>query len=134
PGVISLWSPAYLRVRLRTEILESAGRWLCSTLLWPVWLRAVGMRVGRGSEVGSISDTVPELVEIGSESFFADGIHLAGPTVSHGAVTLAPVSIGDGVFLGNHAVVGCGQVVPDGVLVGVCTVADSGIMTQGTSW
>jgi non-ribosomal peptide synthetase-like protein len=134
PGAISCWSVEYLRVRLKTETLESAGRWLCGTLLWPVWLRAAGMRIGRGSEIGTIADTVPDLVEIGTESFFADGVYLAGPRVSRGMVELAPVKVGSGVFLGNYSVVGCGQSVADGVLIGVCTVADDGLMTRGTSW
>jgi non-ribosomal peptide synthetase-like protein len=134
PEVVSRWSPAYLRVRLKTEVLESAGRWLCGTLLWPVWLRAAGMKIGLRSEVGTIIDTVPELVEIGADCFFADGIHLAGPRISRGTVTLAPVRLGDGVFLGNHSVVGCGQTIPDGVLIGVSTVCDDRVMTRGTSW
>jgi non-ribosomal peptide synthetase-like protein len=134
PGVVGLWSTDYVRARLKTEVLESAGRWLCGTLLWPSWLRFAGMRVGRGSEIGTIVDTVPELVEVGTESFFADGIYLAGPQIREGTVTLAPVRIGDGAFLGNYAVVGCGQIVADGVLVGVCTVADEHMALRGTAW
>src|SRR6185503_12992317 len=111
PGVVSRYGPEYLRVRLKTETLESAGRWLCGTLFWPLWLRGAGMRVGRGSEIGTITDTVPELVAIGSESFFADGIYLAGPRIAQGTVALAPVGIGNGSVLGNFALVGCGQTV-----------------------
>ena len=134
PGAVSRFGPEYLRLRLKTETLESAGRWLCGTLLWPVWLRAAGMRVGRGSEIGTITDTVPELVDIGAESFFADGVYLAGPRIAQGTVTLAPVRIGNGSFLGNFALVGCGQTVADGVLLGVCTVANERAALRGTSW
>jgi non-ribosomal peptide synthetase-like protein len=134
PGAVSRFGTAYLRLRLKTETLESAGRWLCGTLLWPVWLRAAGMRIGGRSEIGTIIDTVPEMVEIGSETFFADGIYLAGPRIAHGTVTLAPVRIGDGAFFGNFALVGCGQTVADGVLLGVCTVADERAAQRDTSW
>ena len=134
PGVVSRFGPEYLRLRLKTETLESAGRWLCGTLLWPVWLRAAGMRVGTTSEVGTITDTVPELVDIGRESFFADGIYLAGPRIAQGTVTLAPVRIGNSSFLGNFALVGCGETVADGVLLGVCTVANEHATRRGTSW
>ncbi len=134
PGVVSRFGLEYLRLRLKTETLESAGRWLCGTLLWPVWLRAAGMRLGTGSEIGTITDTVPELVDIGSESFFADGIYLAGPRIVQGTVTLAPVRVGNGSFLGNFALVGCGQTVADGVLLGVCTVANERAALRGTSW
>ena len=96
-GALSRFGTRYVRLRLKTETLESAGRWLCGTLLWPVWLRAAGMRVGRRSEVGTLIDTVPEQVEIGSETFFADGIYLCGPRVSQGTVDVAPDAV-DQVF------------------------------------
>ena len=101
-GALSRFGTRYVRLRLKTETLESAGRWLCGTLLWPVWLRAAGMRVGRRSEVGTLIDTVPEQVEIGSETFFADGIYLCGPRVSQGTVDVAPVRIGDEAFFGDR--------------------------------
>ena len=66
---IGLWSLKYLRVRMKTELLESSGHWLAGTLFWPVWLRWAGMKVGRGCEISSIYDTVPEKVEIGTETF-----------------------------------------------------------------
>ncbi|MGE3512130.1 MAG: amino acid adenylation protein, partial [Vicinamibacterales bacterium] len=134
PGVISRWSLAYVRVRLKTETLESAGRWLCGTRLWPVWLRIAGMRLGRDCEISTVIDTVPELVDIGPETFFADGILLGGPHISRGSVTLAPVRLDTRVFLGNHAVVAGGQQIPPDVLIGVCTVADDRRIRPGTSW
>jgi non-ribosomal peptide synthetase-like protein len=134
PGVISRFSLAYVRVWLKAGIAQSAGGWLGGTLLWPVWLRWAGMKIGRGCEISSIIDTIPELVAIGSESFFADGIYLGGPPVHRGSVTLAPVRLGKNTFLGNHAVIAAGQQLPDDVLLGVATVADDRIIQPGTSW
>jgi non-ribosomal peptide synthetase-like protein len=134
PGVVGRWSPAYVRVWLKTGVVDSANTWLSGTLLWRVWLRAAGMRIGRNSEVGTILDTVPELVAIGSGTFFADGVYLAGPRVHRGAVTLADTRLGDGVFLGNHAVIPAGVTVPDDVLLGVATVADDAFLRPGSSW
>ncbi|MDB5307774.1 MAG: lgrD 2 [Gemmataceae bacterium] len=133
-GVISRWSPAYVRVWLKTGILDSASDWLNGTLLWRVWLRGAGMKVGRNTELSTIFDTVPELVEIGAGTFFADGIYLAAPVVHRGTVTLARTRLGDGVFLGNYAVIPAGRTIPDGVLLGVCTVADETPVLPGTSW
>jgi non-ribosomal peptide synthetase-like protein len=134
PGIISLWSPAYVRVWLKAGVVESASRWLSGTLLWPMWLRCAGMKIGKGCEISTIIDTIPELVEIGQETFFADGIYLAGPRVHRGTVTLAPVSLGKNTFLGNHVVIAAGQFLPDDVLLGICTVADDKIIRPGTSW
>ncbi|MBA4189784.1 MAG: amino acid adenylation protein [Planctomycetaceae bacterium] len=133
-GVISRWSVAYIRVWLKTGIMNSANSWLSGTLLWRVWLRCAGMKIGRNSEIGTIIDTVPEMVEIGSETFFADGIYLAGPHLYRGTATLAMVRLGNGDFLGNHVVVPPGQTIPDGVLLGVCTLADDTRIRPGTSW
>jgi non-ribosomal peptide synthetase-like protein len=133
-GTISRWSLAYIRVWLKAGIVESASHWLSGTLLWPVWLRAAGMMVGKGSEISTITDTIPELVEIGSQTFFADGIYLCGPRIHQGTVTLARVHLGDNTFLGNHSVVAAGQSLPDNILLGVCTVADDARVKPGTSW
>ncbi len=133
-GVISRWSLSYARVWLKTQIVQSAGQWLSGTLFWPMWLRLAGMKVGRGCEISTIIDVVPELIEIGDESFFADGIYLCGPRVHRGTVTLAPTRLGKNTFLGNHAVVPGGQRLPDNVLIGVCTVADDTTIRSGTAW
>ncbi|MEV4641255.1 amino acid adenylation domain-containing protein [Actinoplanes sp. NPDC049548] len=133
-GVISRWGLAYLRVMLKTELVTSAGDWLSGGLFWPVWLRWAGMSVGRGCEISTITNVVPELVKIGAGTFFADGIYLGGPRVRYGTVALAELRLGRNTFLGNHAVVPAGQRLPPDILVGVCTVADAATIGRGTSW
>ncbi len=133
-GVIDRWSLGYIRVWMKTGLLQSASDWLSGTLFWPVWLRLSGMSIGRGCEISTIIDVVPELVEIGDETFFADGIYLAGPRVHRGTVTLVRTRIGSGCFAGNHAVIAAGEQVPDGVLVGVSTPFVDMSIPPGTSW
>jgi len=133
-GVISRWSLAYIRAWLKPIIVFGAGEWLSGTLFWPVWLRSAGLRVAHSCEISTIIGTVPELVEIGGESFFADGIYLGGPHMHRGAVTLAITRIGKGVFLGNHAVVPAGRAISEGVLLGVCTVAGDTPPRPGSAW
>jgi non-ribosomal peptide synthetase-like protein len=134
PGVICRWSLGYIRVWLKTGLLNSASEWLSGTLFWPYWLRLAGMRLGRNSEISTIIDVVPELVSIGSETFFADGIYLGGPLIRQGTVSLAHSAIGDRSFLGNHVVIRSGQQLPDDVLIGISTPADAGRIRPGTSW
>ncbi len=133
-GVIPRWSYAYARVQLKSDTLEWANDWLDGTVFWPVWLRGAGMTVGRWSEISRLHDTVPELTAIGAGSFLAGGVYLGSPAVHRGTVTLARVALGDAVFVGNYAVVAAGQSIPDGVLVGVGTVADDALMRPGTAW
>lgn len=134
PQVMSRWSPAYLRVWMTTDLVAQAGNWLAGTLMWPIWLRAAGMRLAADCEISTIIDVLPRFVEIGTASFLADGIYLAGPRVHRGTVTLARVRIGANAFLGNHVVVPAGCDVPDDVLIGVCTVADDAVLRSGTAW
>ncbi|MFM8272991.1 MAG: amino acid adenylation domain-containing protein [Gemmata sp.] len=133
-GVVSRWSFTYLRVLLKRDVLDWANDWLNGTLFWRVWLRGAGMKIARDTELSTIFDTVPELVELGSGTFFADGIYLGAPLVHRGTVTLARTKLGNGVFLGNYAVIPIGQTIPDNVLLGVCTVADDSAIRPGTSW
>jgi len=133
-GVIGRWSLAYIRVWLKTALVHKAGEWLSGTLFWPAWLRRAGMVVGRSCEISTILDVVPELVEIGAETFLADGIYIGGPFVHRGTVTLSRTSVGAGSFAGNSAVIPSGQHLPDGILVGVSTRADDSVMRPHTSW
>ncbi len=134
PGSISRWSIAYIRIWLKTNLVRSAGEWLSGTLFWPVWLRLAGMKIGQGCEISTIIDVVPELIEIGDETFFADGIYLGGPRIDRGTVTLATTKLGANTFLGNHVIIPIGHQLPDGILLGVCTVADERIIRPGSSW
>ena len=134
PGTISRWSLAYIRVWLKTGLLSGAGEWLSGSLFWPLWLRAAGMQVGRGCEISTVIDVVPELVEIGPGSFFADGIYLGGPRIQKGHVTLARTVLGSDTFLGNHAVVPAGQRLPPGVLLGVATTLGDAAPPAGSAW
>jgi non-ribosomal peptide synthetase-like protein len=133
-GVISRWSLAYVRVWLKAGIVESANRWINGTLLFPVWLRWAGMKIGRGCEISTIIDTIPELIEVGPESFLADGIYLGCPRVHRGMVTLGPVRLGKKTYLGNYVLIAGGQTIPNEVLIGICTAPDDTRIRPGTSW
>lgn len=130
----SCWGTTYLRVWLKTGLVDGAGNWLTGTLFWPVWLRWSGMKIGSGCEISTIIDVVPELIEIGPETFFADGIYLGGPQIQQGVVMLARTKLGRNTFLGNHVVVPAGQQLPDDILIGIATVADDRLLRSGSSW
>ncbi len=133
-GHISRWSLAYIRVWLKASLVDSASEWLSGTLFWPIWLRWAGMKVGANCEISTIIDVVPELIEIGPETFLADGIYLGGPRIHRGTVTLAKATLAKNTFLGNHVVIPGGQHLPENILLGVCTVADERVFRSNSSW
>lgn len=133
-GVHGRWSGASLGIWLRTGLVQSAGNWLSGSLFWPPWLRLAGMHVGRGAEVSTIIDVLPEGVTIGSASFFADGIYFCQPRYHRGTITVAATRLGKHSFLGNHALVTAGQVYPDDFFLGVSTVAGPRQAEGGGDW
>ncbi|WP_226017253.1 non-ribosomal peptide synthetase [Novosphingobium sp. FKTRR1] len=132
-GVIDRWSIAFLRVWLKSGLLSVSGEWLTGTMFWRGWLRLAGMKLGRDCEISTILDVVPELVEIGEGTFFADGIYLGGAWVRQGHATLGHVTLGRNTFLGNHAVIPPGVTLPSDILIGIATVADPMLISQGQS-
>lgn len=133
-GVVSRWSVAYVPIWLKAGLVDSAGRWLYGTLLWPSWLRLAGARIGPGCEISSLIDALPETIEVGARTFCADGIYLGGPRVHRGAVSVSRVSLGSHVFLGNGAVIPGGLEVPEETLLGIDTVAEAAAMRPGSAW
>jgi non-ribosomal peptide synthetase-like protein len=133
-GTFGRWTWRYWWACTRMRWLEGAGEWLSGTLFWPRWLRLAGMRVERDVEVSSIHDVLPERTSLGGSSFLADGVYLGSPRVSRGRVTVGETSLGRDTFVGNHAVVEQGERMPDGILLGVSTVASAASMPTGTAW
>jgi len=134
PGCYPVRGDTALTVLLKERLVESANVALSGTLAWPVWLRWAGMRVGRRCEISTIMEVTPELVELGDDCFFADGIYLGRPLVHRGHLVCARTTFESRTFLGNHVVVPAGARLPGGILLGVCTVADATRIRPGTSW
>lgn len=134
PGVYARLSWTAIRIGLKTGLTDSANRWLSGSVYWPGWLRLAGMRIGRGCEISTVIDAVPETVTVGAESFFADGVYLCGAVRRRGTVTVAETVVGRDTFLGNHAVLPAGVRWPDGLFVGVSTVADARRVEPDSAW
>ncbi|HEY0514096.1 MAG TPA: amino acid adenylation domain-containing protein [Thermoanaerobaculia bacterium] len=134
PGTYPLYGWTSLAIFVKERMVEAAGNSLSGTLLWPRWLRGAGMRVGAKCEISTIMEVIPELVEIGEECFFADGIYLGRPWLHRGTITAARTTFQKNTFLGNHVVIPGGAELPTDILIGISTVADAGRIRPGTSW
>ncbi|MGH3748646.1 MAG: phosphopantetheine-binding protein, partial [Micromonosporaceae bacterium] len=107
---------------------------LYATLYAAPWLRILGARVGRGSEVSTAAHLDPDLLTLGAESFVADMASVGAATYANGRVAFLPTQVGKRAFVGNAALVPAGVTLGDGSLVGVCTVPPEGGVPEGTSW
>jgi non-ribosomal peptide synthetase-like protein len=91
---------------------------LYAGLVTPVWLRLLGMRVGRGAEVSTVL-ALPSLTTVGEGAFLADDTLTAPYELGGGWMRIGRAEIGRRAFLGNSGMTAPGRSVPDGGLVGV---------------
>lgn len=98
------------------------------------FLRLLGARIGRWSEVSTVGHIDPDMLTLGDESFVAD-IAVVGPAIFyHGYVALMPVEVGCRSFVGNGALVPDGFRMGDNSLLGVHSVPAGQQIEPDTSW
>ncbi|MFE0515452.1 Pls/PosA family non-ribosomal peptide synthetase, partial [Streptomyces sp. NPDC058964] len=107
------WTVTQLMDRSRETLFP-----LYAGLVTPVWLRLLGMRVGRGAEVSTVL-ALPSLTTVGEGAFLADDTLTAPYELGGGWVRIGRAEIGRRAFLGNSGMTAPGRSVPDGGLVGV---------------
>lgn len=140
PGTYSLKSGFYLRKWYFDQLLSSSMDVLgplYATLYLIPWYRALGARLGRGTEISTACSVTPDLLRIGAESFVADAACLGAPRIDRGRLTIAPLSIGKRSFIGNSALIPPGAVIGDSTLVGVLSttpMTEPGATEPDTSW
>ncbi|MGV9561454.1 Pls/PosA family non-ribosomal peptide synthetase [Streptomyces sp. NPDC003480] len=107
------WTVTQLMDRSRETLFP-----LYAGLVTPVWLRLLGMRIGRGAEVSTVL-ALPSLTTVGDGAFLADDTLTAPYELGGGWVRIGRAEIGRRAFLGNSGMTAPGRSVPDGGLVGV---------------
>ncbi|MER8224430.1 Pls/PosA family non-ribosomal peptide synthetase [Streptomyces sp. NPDC094143] len=107
------WTVTQLMDRSRETLFP-----LYAGLVTPVWLRLLGMRVGRGAEVSTVL-ALPSLTTVGEGAFLADDTLTAPYELGGGWMRIGRAEIGRRAFLGNSGMTAPGRSVPDGGLVGV---------------
>jgi non-ribosomal peptide synthetase-like protein len=142
--MLSIWlSEGYHPVRSRvgwqiwaTERLMDAARNylfpLYASLLTPWWLRALGAKVGRGTEISTALLT-PKFTVVEDGAFLADDTMVASYELGGGWIHVAKATIGKRAFLGNSGITQPGRKVPDDGLVAVLSAAPHKAKA-GSSW
>lgn len=123
-GVFPVTSLAFWRKKFMGQILDGSLHelhGLYASVFAPLWLRFLGVRVGRDAEISTAEGIVPELLSLGDECFIADGAMLGDEEQRGGWMILQPTVIGHRSFVGNGAFVPDGARIPDNVLIGVQT-------------
>ena len=105
---------------------------LYASLLTPLWLRALGTRVGRGVEASTVL-LLPKMTTIGDEAFVADDTLIGSYELGGGWLRIARVKVGKRAFLGNSSMTAPGRRLPKRGLVAVLS-ATPPKAKPGTSW
>lgn len=142
PGTYSIESGFYLR-KLASDKLMKASRSLLmplyTTIYFPTWLRMLGSKIGPRAELSTVWNFAPELIDVGPESFFADGSIIGGKRFFNGTFEINVNKIGKRSFVGNSAILPVGYSLGDSCLLGVQSIPpqsneQSSCTPDGTEW
>ncbi|MDY6999111.1 MAG: Pls/PosA family non-ribosomal peptide synthetase, partial [Actinomycetota bacterium] len=101
-------------------------------LLTPWWLRLLGAKVGRGTEI-STALLVPKFTVVEDGAFLADDTMVGSYELGGGWIHVARATVGKRAFLGNSGITQPGRRVPDDGLVAVLS-ATPHKAKAGSSW
>jgi len=105
---------------------------LYSSLITPLWLRALGARIGRGVEASTVL-MLPAMTTVGDHAFLADDTLVGSYELARGWLRIERAKVGKRAFLGNSGMAGPGRVVRKNSLVAVLSAAPQRAK-PGTSW
>jgi len=122
-----IWATERLMDAARTYLFP-----IYASLLTPWWLRALGAKVGRGTEISTALLT-PKFTVVEDGAFLADDTMVASYELGGGWIHVAKATIGKRAFLGNSGITQPGRRVPDDGLVAVLSAAPHKAK-RGSSW
>jgi acetyltransferase-like isoleucine patch superfamily enzyme len=101
----------------------------------PWFLRAMGMRIGRGAYVNTEFISDPRLIRIGDDCVIGGSVHLFAHHGGGGHLSIAPVVIGDRVTIGQMAtVMGDASIGDDAVVLPHSVVLPGTRIGAGELW
>jgi len=117
------------------RLMDAARNYLFpiyASLLTPWWLRLLGAKVGRNTEISTALLT-PKFTVIEDGAFLADDTMVASYELGGGWIHVAKATVGKRAFLGNSGITQPGRRVPDDGLVAVLS-ATPHKAKAGSSW
>lgn len=122
-----IWATERLMDAARTYLFP-----MYASLVTPWWLRVLGAKVGRGTEISTVLLT-PKFTVVEDGAFLADDTMVASYELGGGWLHVAQATIGKRAFLGNSGITQPGRKVPDDGLVAVLSAAPHKAKA-GSSW
>ncbi|WP_026144890.1 Pls/PosA family non-ribosomal peptide synthetase [Pseudomonas asplenii] len=105
PGSYPLWGLTYYRWWLADRMLDSAPVYLLSgSPLYPMWLRALGAKVGKDVNIGSMSLRAPDLLNVGAGVSLGNAVSCENARVERGRLLLGRITLDEHACVGSYAI------------------------------
>lgn len=136
----SMYSFKYIRKWAVDSLMNMSLNYFRSvyaTIYLSSWLRLMGTRIGKATEISTVNQITTDLVKIGAGSFLADSVSLGSPEVHQGTMYLRKITIGNKTFIGNSAVISAGDTIGSNCLIGVLSTPPANIekkYVNDSSW
>ncbi|MCL2657768.1 MAG: amino acid adenylation domain-containing protein [Betaproteobacteria bacterium] len=106
PGRYPLWGVTYYRWWLADRLIEAAPNYLIAGSSLFVWyLRALGAKIGRDVQIGSITLRAPELLSLGDGVSIGTAVNFENARVERGQLVLGRIELAHNACVGSYAVV-----------------------------
>ena len=128
PGKYAIYSSFYVRKWFADQLLS-----LNLIVLHPIYatvyvssfFRALGAKIGKGSEISTASSVTHPLLEIGDGAFVADAVTLGEADIRGQQLILDKTTIDNCSFVGNSALIPQGYHLHENMLIGVLSTPPS---------
>ena len=136
PGRYPLWGLTYFRWWFADRLVEAVPvAMITGSSLHPIWLRALGAKVGAETNLGSMTVRAPDLLSIGDGASIGNAVALENARVEGGELVLGRITIGNEVCIGSYVVVEGNSRLEDWVhLDGQSALADGAFLPERTVW
>ena len=111
PGIYNVYSFKYLQFWLTSGMMRAvrgAGMLMFTTVYLPPFMRLLGAKLGKHTEMSTVWSFYPDMLEAGDGVFFADGCLLGASRTHLGRFSMQKVTIGNRSFIGNSAMMPAG--------------------------
>lgn len=135
-GRYGLWGTTYFRWWLADRLIEGAPLYMLGgSTLYVWWLRALGAKVGKEVNIGSITIRAHDLLSIGDGVSIGNAVNLENARVEHGELILGTITLADEACVDSYAVLeGNTSIANHGHLEGLSALADGMQVPASRIW
>jgi non-ribosomal peptide synthetase-like protein len=106
PGRYPLWGVYYFRLWLVQRCVGLAHmKWFQGSPILPLYLRAMGAKIGKDVVIGDLDVGAADLVTIGDCACIGGKVKLSNAHVEGGELIIAPIRIGADAYVGTSCVI-----------------------------